>query len=126
MKGRNSTVVSIRLSDSVYAMVKTKANGQSVPEYIKEMVIHSVNTINEPIHSVNTRQEKLTALRDLIQSKSSPVKEETGHNLPVYNPAIHKPGDKVRVPRYKGKGFNVIMVPELDGDGHEIPWRDYV
>jgi len=36
--------------------------------------------------------------------------------LPVYNPAIQKTGDRVRVP--KAKRWVAIIVPELDADGN--------
>ncbi len=39
--------------------------------------------------------------------------------LPLYDPTIHKPGDKVRV--FRGDRFINITVLEIDADGHPIP-----
>ena len=38
---------------------------------------------------------------------------------PVYNPAIHRPGDRVLVQR--GKRWIEAVIPELDMDGGIIP-----
>ncbi len=40
--------------------------------------------------------------------------------LPLYNPMVHKPGDKVMV--YQEKRLVSVVVPEVDADGHSIPW----
>ena len=40
--------------------------------------------------------------------------------LPIYNPAVHPPGTHVRA--WKGKRLVEAIVPDLDGDGHQIPW----
>ncbi len=59
----------------------------------------------------------LDNLRQLI--KNIEHKEPVKPNLPIYNPAIHKPGDKVLVKR--GNRFIPTIVPTLDADGHPMP-----
>ncbi len=39
--------------------------------------------------------------------------------LPLYNPMLHKPGDRVMV--YQGKRLVPTVVPSLDADGHLMP-----
>ncbi len=38
MKGRNSSVVSVRVSDDVYQKMKTQADGMSVGEFFKHFI----------------------------------------------------------------------------------------
>ena len=45
MKGRNSVVISIRLPENVYTILKERAGGLSVSEYIKQQIIRSVNNL---------------------------------------------------------------------------------
>jgi len=49
MKGRNSTVISIRLDDDVYAVVKKWADRKelTVSAYIKKQINHSVDTMRK-------------------------------------------------------------------------------
>ena len=89
MKGRNSVVVGIRLSDSVYTILKERAKGLTVGEYIKSQILKSLN------HSAITTK--------LLQ---------------LYNPTIHKSGDKVLIS--KGKRLVEAVVPVIDADGHPI------
>lgn len=128
MKGRNSTVISIRIPDSVYTTIKQRCNGQSVPDYIKGLVIHSVYTIRDkkgeaPLEEeVNlvTKLEKVglnigsDGMVDLTQSTIRPLGEGTSTRIPLYNKRIHKPGDRVI------KNGQETIVPELDGEGSII------
>jgi len=43
MRGRNTTVISIRLEDSVVKTLQERAKGVSVGEYIKGQIMRSVN-----------------------------------------------------------------------------------
>ena len=63
MRGRNSVVISIRVSDSVYATIKGLADtkGMSVSAYVKQKVEDyalRVNTTKETVHSVNQKQDE--------------------------------------------------------------------
>ncbi len=42
MKGRNTTVVSVRISDEVYRRLKIEAGDKSVGEFIKEYLMELV------------------------------------------------------------------------------------
>ena len=91
-KGRGTTVIGIRLPDDIVLTLQDRADkqGLSVGEYIKIQILKSLN------QSVNAIEIP-----------------------PVYNPAIHKSGDKVRVMKFKK--WQEVVVPEIDGDGHAIP-----
>lgn len=41
-------------------------------------------------------------------------------NVPVYNPSVHKPGDRVLV--RSGSRLVEAVVPRLDADGRPMPW----
>ena len=111
MKGRNSTVVSIRIPDSVYATIKGRANGQSVPEYIKDLVIRSVNA----------KQQTITELRKLMAEPSQPVVHSVDTTVPLYNPAIHRAGDRVLIRHPHTRKLVETVIPHLDADGQPIP-----
>ena len=70
--------------------------------------------------------DRLARARKALADAENHIK--LGYNVipsespPLYNPAIHKPGDTVRMVRY-GKEV-IVRIPLLDGDGHPIPWDD--
>ncbi len=69
-------------------------------------------------------QPKLAALRGLIHSIESgghkPVQPTSNlDELPWYDSSKHKAGTKVKLRRY-GK-IIIMVVPELDADGHPVP-----
>ena len=75
------------------------------------------------VQPTDSKQEKLAELRKLITEKQQPMVHGSSlhSGLPIYNPAIHKPGDKVL---FKvGKKMVETVVPELDGAGQPI--QDY-
>ena len=55
---------------------------------------------------------------DLTQSTREPVRPESNTTVPMFNPSIHKAGDKVLV--YQGKKLIETVIPELDADGHPV------
>jgi len=91
MKGRNTTVISVRLPDKVIASLAERANRKdlSIGDYLKEQIIRSVNAMG----SVNA--------------------------IPKYDKSIHKVGDVVMMLR--GKQWVKSIVPELDADGQPMP-----
>ena len=97
MKGRSSGVISIRVSDSVYTTLQELAGkkGLTVSAFIKEKVEGLVVKVGN--HSVNNNV----------------------NTIPIYNPAIHKAGDTVRI--FKGKREVIVTIPELDAEGNSIP-----
>ena len=103
MKGRNSVMVGIRLGDDVHAIIKERADkkGLTVAAYITEQIMRSANGINHSVNNVvNTIQP---------DSQATP---------PLYNPSIHKVGDRVLMP--KGKRVVEATVPDVDADGAVI------
>ncbi len=50
---------------------------------------------------------------NVIPNLDIPVQSE----IPLYNPAKHKAGDKVRLATGR-----VYVIPNLDADGQVIPW----
>lgn len=69
--------------------------------------------------AVKPKQETLGALRKLIESKSGFDNTNVKPELPIYNPAIHRAGDRVLVQR--GKKLIETVIPEIDGGGNPIP-----
>ncbi len=122
MKGRNSRVVSIRLPDGVYTMIKGKATG-SVAEYVKEMVIRSVNQpvviegtvvfdgrserpdlVLEDVRPVlDPKQEKLAELRKIMDTVVTPYPTlEAALRAKLAEEALD-PNPNVRPPIYDAK-----------------------
>jgi len=93
MRGRNTTVVSVRLPDKVVATLAERANRQdlSIGEYIRQQIVKSCSV--NASGSVNA--------------------------IPIYDPTIHKRGDTVLI--RKGKKLVQIIVPEIDAEGNIIP-----
>lgn len=55
-----------------------------------------------------------------VDNQSNSLKGVNATEIPpIYNPAIHKPGERVRI--MKSKKWQEVIVPEIDGDGHAIP-----
>ncbi|KKM99784.1 hypothetical protein LCGC14_1144340 [marine sediment metagenome] len=102
---------------------------------------------NERVVQPEPKQEKLAELRariakpEALKSNSSPVEiklplynpdvykmltsdmrreYEERTVKPMYNPRIHRPGDRVRMRNAVGKLIE-ITVPELDGEGNAVP-----
>jgi len=61
---------------------------------------------------------KLDELRQLVRGieQRYDAKPKQAESLPIYNPAIHKAGDRVLI--QQGKRLIPTIVPEIDADGH--------
>ena len=93
-KGRNTTVIGVRLPDSIVLTLQKKAQKaglETVGEYIKSQILKSLNG-----HSVNATEAAPKVYRKGVQ---------------------YKPGELMKDPA-TGK---VFRVPELDADGNPIP-----
>lgn len=55
MKGRSTTIVSLRLPDNVYTILLGRAKGLSVAEYLKQQAIHSVNKTENPVNTIKAK-----------------------------------------------------------------------
>jgi hypothetical protein len=77
--------------------------------------------------NVTPVKPNIEELRGLIKDIEENVKPKTENvkpklSPPVYNPRLHKPGDRVLM--RQGKRYIETVVPELDGSGQPIP--DYL
>jgi len=78
VKGRSSVVVSIRVSDSVYTVLKELADkkGISVSAFLKRKAETLVNTISGATHSVNSSggaDKSVNTITKTSRSVNSPV-----------------------------------------------------
>jgi len=55
-----------------------------------------------------------------VQPKSN-LNTEERVNIPIYNPAIHRPGDRVRIKSQYSKRLIEIVIPEMDAGGCPMP-----
>lgn len=54
MKGRNTTVISIRLDDTIMEILKERAGNKSISEYLKAQILKGCSVNNNVVTSVNT------------------------------------------------------------------------
>ena len=104
MKGRNTTPYMVRLPDEVAEWLKSRANGKSVGVYIKDMITRAYEKRSKP--------------SDYTTNPVS-ASDYTTPAPTVYNPSIHKAGDRVMV--WKGKRLVETVVPRVDAGGSVIP-----
>ncbi len=66
--------------------------------------------------TVKPKSQRLALAREVLKNVqlANPLLE-----LPIYNPTLHRSGDKVRIFQF-GK-WRAITIPELDKDGYPIP-----
>ncbi len=89
------------------------------PKQIQEMSTLSNLNINSPVQPNLSKEAKLAKIKQIGEQFIS-FKPTVQPNTPVYNPAIHRPGDKVLV--RQGKRLVPTIIPNLDADGQAIPW----
>ena len=89
MKGRGTTTVGIRLEDSIVIALRKRAKPMGL-------------TVGQYIKGQIMKSVSANTIRPQL-----------------YNPLIHKAGDKVLI--RQGKRFIEQIVPNLDGDGELIP-----
>ena len=113
LRGRNSVMVGMMLSIEDYSIILEQAEkkGMSIGLFLKAKVhayAHSINTTQgkaEETGSINTERQ--------VEERLSPGV------YPLYNPAVHKAGEKVLM--RQGKRLVLAVVPELDGAGEIMP-----
>lgn len=96
MKGRNSSCINIRLDLEDIRLLTERASskGFETPgQYVKATLLKS-------LHSGST------------------FNGYSDSTIPIYNPSLHKAGDRVLV--RQGKKLVEQIVPELDADGQPI------
>ncbi len=67
-------------------------------------------------NEVDNKSQRLALAREVLKNVQS---ANTLMELPIYNPTLHRSGDKVRIFQF-GK-WRAITIPELDKDGYPIP-----
>ena len=90
MKGRDTTLVSIRLPDSVYTTLKERAKGLSVAEYLKKQILHSVDTTGGKLKAQGSTLEGNRILGIVQEDKVVGLHQciESSLRVPLYDPAI--------------------------------------
>lgn len=140
-KGRNTTKIGLRLEDWIVEALQIRATqaGLTVGGYIKtqicKTVIGSGSTIDEPTNKdiiktaayldnlpvKNTQKysnSKLAELRAIVKAIEDKPQTQTPRP-PLYNPAVHRPGDRVLV--RQGRSLIETIVAEVDADGNAVP-----
>ncbi|KKN74708.1 hypothetical protein LCGC14_0387500 [marine sediment metagenome] len=77
--------------------------------YMKEYMRNRRNVKTSLRPQFRPNQAELRKLL-VVKPKEEPI--------PLYNPTIHKPGDRVMVKPNYGKKLVEIVIPELDDDGN--------
>lgn len=72
-------------------------------------------------HKISDKQETLKHLRGLMSAKSSPVSEDMSAKIPLYNPAVHRPGDTVMIRNPHTRKMVETVIPKIDADGNAVP-----
>ena len=121
MKGRNSVVVGIRVSDEVYGLLVEEAGEKTVSAFIKEIVEKHVQCVNQVVNTSEDEcggwepeevEVKKVQPEVAIQCEQPSIAQEP---IPYYKKGMsYKAGSEVI---YKGR---VMEVPELDLDGNTI------
>lgn len=108
-ESEGTQVLSVRLAESEMYTLRERADkqGLTIGGYIKLQILKSLN------HSVNTKD-----VRTPIDAVSPSVQREGKASVPLYNPSIHRAGDRVLV--QKGKRLIETVIPKLDADGYPI------
>ena len=137
-KGRTTKAVFIRLSVQEYQWLSERGKG-SVAGYVKQMIERAysnrLSEQNTPPKAKPTPSPRLSVQSPAPEAKPNGSTTEVylcawcrskGYHicphsrvLQLYNPAIHKAGDRVLM--QKGKRLVEAIVPELDADGRPIP-----
>ena len=77
---------------------------------VKPMSNPNVSNAVKPIQGLIMEGNKILG----VQPKSNPKEE----GIPLYNPQIHRPGDKVMIKSPYSKKLIETTIPELDADGN--------
>ena len=111
-KGRNTSKVSLRLPDWAIEKLKQRCGTLSLAQYIQGQIVKSLSapTTNQP-----TPPTKAT-------SYSASTTPEVPQRPQLYDPSVHKAGDRVLVRDFKGRRLVEAVVPDLDADGHPMPF----
>ncbi len=115
VKGRNTTFRGVRISDELDQKIRQRAKekGLSISDYLRECLEYITS------HSENKTLSLQSTPSHIITPEELKASRQKSEDIPLYNPAIHRPGDEVLIKR--GKKLVPMVVPELDADGNAIP-----
>ncbi len=116
-RGRNSATITVRLSLPDYGVLKEGAARErlGLSEYAKKVLLSGIQRVHA-MNSPETTHEKANS--ELIKPEIHSVHaiHVLGSNiLQIYNPLVHKVGDRVLM--RQGKKLVQAIVPTLDADG---------
>jgi hypothetical protein len=102
-------MVGIRIDESDYNILKERADAKelTVSAYIKQRIVDSIHTVNKV---VNTMVEA-PYVDNQVKVVQNPYQV-----TPIFNPRVHKTGDKVR--KWDGGKWVECIVPQVDADGY--------
>lgn len=117
MTTKNTKVISCRVSTEDYNSFAqlAKAEGYTLGEYLKNAIIKRLKRGVYPMKTIPGLKIEGNRIVGVVKPDEQASSLAT---LPLYNPAIHKPGDRVRIQKF-GR-WQTVTIPELDGDGHPI------
>ena len=100
-------------------MLKGQAKRGYQREYMRSYMQrrrNNVKTLLRPDVKTQLKSLKMEGNRilGLIKMVEKPA-------VPLYNPAIHRPGDRVLIKPTYGKRLVETVIPILDADGNSIP-----
>ena len=118
-RGINSTTLSFRISLSEYGFIKEDADREGITpsEWAKRVVLkniryaHSIN--HETIRHENEVENSKVPIIRYAHNTNTPT-----NILPIYDPSIHKKGERVLM--RINKKLVEMVVPDLDSDGRPI------
>ncbi len=100
--------------------------GCNLPDAIHELIENGATQAKTQPRNVVTGDVQIPGLvmegNKIIRTApkiASTMTAQPQNALPLYNPMVHRPGDRVRVLR--GNKLIAVTIPELDADGHPIP-----
>ena len=77
--------------------------------------------VRPPVRPIDNLRQVIKSIENKDKAHQCPPGEVS---LPLYDPAIHRPGDKVMVKPVYGKKLMPVVLPELDAGGQPIPNYD--
>lgn len=73
------------------------------------------------LNAKSDKQATLKYLRELTSSITSHTEEDVSPKIPLYNPSVHKPGDRVMIRNPHTRKLVEAVIPEIDADGNAMP-----
>jgi len=107
MNKNDSFTITLRLLNEIKPELERRAKGKGL-----SLGLYLVDCINRSVHSVTN--EPVVSTNQIVHSVYDPAKHNLTMSLPIYDPCLHHPGDKVRIYHY-GK-WRAATVPDSISD----------